>query len=431
MSNTELRSKAPPASGYPGGDEEPHPQAGTRAYVVVRRGERRGDNKDGAKKATWYRRLFTGIALLLCGIAICSCSKGDNPGKAGQKPAVAVEATRVITKDLVEGVDVVGSLSPKFQADVKAEYPGLVSEVYVMEWVKVKKGTPLAKLDTRELELILRRSEALVEAAKANVLQAEVAENRANREYDRLTKLKEVGLVTQQNLDDAGTERAAAGAKIAAAKAQLKAAEDEFRQMQTRLSKAVITSPLNGVVAVRNVNEGDLSKDMLLFRVVDNRLLDLTVTVPSKETGSVRVGQPLTFSTAALPSKTFTGKITFINPAVNEADRSVKVVAEVPNEPEELKGGMFVKGRIVTGNRTGVMQIPRTGLITWDVAAKKAEVFVITGEQARRRPVQTGSVSGETVEVVTGLQAADLVVTRGGFNLSDGDRVKVTQANGG
>jgi membrane fusion protein, multidrug efflux system len=377
------------------------------------------------------KRLFMGIALLLCTTAIYSCSKGDATGKSGQKPAVAVEATKVVTKDLVEGVDVVGSLSPKFQADVKAEYPGLVAEVYVMEWVTVKKGTPLAKLDTRELDLVLRKSEAATEAAKANVLQAEVSENRANREYDRLTKLKEVGLVTQQNLDDAGTEKAAAGARIAAAKAQLKAAEDEFRQMQTRLSKAVITSPLNGVVAVRNVNAGDLSKDMLLFRVVDNRLLDLTVTVPSKQMGSVKVGQPLTFSTAAIPDKIFAGKVTFVNPAVNETDRSVKVIAEVPNDPEELKGGMFVKGRIVTGKREGVLQIPRTGLITWDVAAKKAEVFVVTGDQAQRRSLRTGSVSGELVEVATGLQAGDVVVTRGGFNLSDGDRVKVMQANGG
>ena len=377
------------------------------------------------------QRLIMGLALLLCTTAIYSCSKGDNPGKSGQKPAVAVEAIKVVTKDLVEGVDVVGSLSPKFQADVKAEYPGLVAEVYVMEWVTVKKGTPLAKLDTRELDLVLRKSEAATEAAKANLLQAEVSENRANREYDRLTKLKEVGLVTQQNLDDAGTERAAAGARIAAAKAQLKAAEDEFRQMQTRLSKAVITSPLNGVVAMRNVNAGDLSTDKLLFRVVDNRLLDLTVTVPSKQMGSVKVGQPLTFSTAAIPDKTFTGKVTFINPAVNETDRSVKVIAEVPNDPEELKGGMFVKGRIVTGKREGVLQIPRTGLITWDVAARKAEVFVVTGDQAQRRSLQTGSVSGELVEVATGLQAGDVVVTRGGFNLSDGDRVKVTQANGG
>ena len=167
------------------------------------------------------KRLIMGIVLLLCTTAIYSCSKGDATGKSGQKPAVAVEAIKVVTKDLVEGVDVVGSLSPKFQADVKAEYPGLVAEVYVMEWVTVRKGTPLAKLDTRELDLVLRKSEAATEAAKANLLQAEVSENRANREYDRLTKLKEVGLVTQQNLDDAGTERAAAGARIAAAKIRM------------------------------------------------------------------------------------------------------------------------------------------------------------------------------------------------------------------
>lgn len=377
--------------------------------------------------ATWVP--WIGMACIA--VTLFSCSKGDNPGKSGQKPAVAVEVSKVAARDLVEGVDVVGSLSPKYQADVKAEYPGMVAEVNVMEWVKVKKGTPLARLDTRELELILQKAEAAGEAAKAALMQAEVAENRAAREYDRLLKLKEVGLVTQQNLDDGTTEKAAAAARVAAAKAQLRAAEDEFRHMQTRLSKAVIRSPLDGVVAQRSINAGDMTGDRLLFKVVDNKLLDLTVTVPSKDMAHVRVGQTLSFSTAAIPRKEFTGKVTFINPAVNEIDRSVKVIADVRNEPEELKGGMFVKGRIVTGDRKGVLQIPRGSLVTWDVAARKGDVFVVSGEQAVRRSVQTGSLFGEMVEVTGGLQEGDILVIRGGFNLSDGDKVKSTQAAGG
>ena len=355
---------------------------------------------------------------------------GCSEKKAVVQPPVSVEVVKVAASEMTQSIDVVGSLSPKFQADVKAEYPGAITQIYVAEWVRVQKGTPLAQLDTRELGLVLQRSEAAVEAAKANVAQAEVAQNRAQRENDRFIKLKEAGLVTQQNLDDSGTEKEAAAARVSAAKAQLRAAQGELYQMQTRLAKATIRSPLDGVVSQRNMNVGDLTGDRALFHIVDNRLLDLTVTVPSGETGSVKVGQPLTFSTDSIPGKIFTGKVAFINPAISEADRSVKIVAEVKNEPETLKAGLFVKGKIITGSRTGVLQVPRTALTTWDVAKQQAEVFVINGDKAQRKTITTGALSGEQVEVSSGLTAGELVVTRGGFNLKDGNTVKIIAGNG-
>ncbi len=359
-----------------------------------------------------------------------------NPdAKTTGRPPVAVEVTKVGAIDLIEGIEVVGSLSPKFSADVKSEYAGIVTEVYVTEWVRVKKGTPLAKIDTREMEIVLQKAKAAVEMAKANLLQAEVAGNRAEREYNRLIKLKEFGLVTQQNLDDGLTEKEAAAARIAAAKAQWRASEEDLQHTQTRLSKTTIYSPIDGVVSFRGVNVGDLVGEMgspkVMFKIIDTRILDLTVTVPSGEMGMVRVGQPLTFSTDAIPGNNFTGKVMFINPVVNEADRSVKVIAEVENRSEQLKGGLFVKGRILTGKRTGILQVPRASLLTWDVAEKKGDLFVVNGEIAKRRTVQTGSVMGDFVEITSGLSPGEPVVVRGGFNLKDGDRVSVIQVNGG
>jgi RND family efflux transporter MFP subunit len=190
---------------------------------------------------------------------------------------------------------------------------------------------------------------------------------------------------------------------------------------------------MDGMVSLRNVNVGDFVGEMgakPMFRIVDNRILDLTVTVPSGEMAAVRVGLPLTFSTDAVPNKAFKGKVMFINPTVNEADRSVKVVAEVENTAEELKGGIFVKGRILTGKRTGVIKTPRTALLTWDVTAKKAEIFVVNGDIAHRQTVSTGSISGDQIEVSSGLAPGQLVITRGGFNVKDGDKVNVTRVNG-
>jgi membrane fusion protein (multidrug efflux system) len=366
------------------------------------------------------------LFIFLAGALLPGCSQK----KAVVQPPVSVEVVKVATADMTQSIDVVGSLSPKFQADVKAEYPGAITQIYVTEWVRVQKGTPLAQLDTRELELVIQRSEAATEVSRANVVQAEVAQNRAEREHARFLKLKEAGLVTQQNLDDAATEKEAAAARVSAAKAQFRAAQGELHQAQTRLSKAVIRSPLNGVVSQRSMNVGDLTGDKMIFHIVDNRLLELTVTVPSGETGSVKVGQPLLFSTDSLPGKTFTGKVAFINPAVSEADRSVKIVAEVMNEPETLKAGLFVKGKIVTGSRTGVLQVPRTGLITWDVAKKQAEVFVVNGDKAQRKTITTGVLSGEQVEVLSGIATGEFIVTRGGFNLKDGNTVKVIAGSG-
>jgi RND family efflux transporter MFP subunit len=385
------------------------------------------------------RRFASGVVLLILWIVFSGCSdKGGNKnpdGKTTGRPPVAVDVIKAVKTDFTEGIDVVGSLSPKFSAEIKSEYAGIVTEVYVTEWVKVKKGTSLAKIDAREMEILLQKAGAAIEMAKANLLQAEVSGNRANREYDRLLKLKEVGLVTQQNIDDGLTEKEAAAARIAAARAQLKVAEEDLQHTQTRLSKTLIRSPIDGVVSFRGVNVGDLVGEMgspkIMFRIIDTRTLDLTVTVPSTEMSKLHVDQPLTFSTDALPEQKFTAKVMFINPVVNDSDRSIKVTAEVENVSEQLKGGLYVKGRIVTGKRTDIIRVPRVALLSWDVTGKKGDLFVVNGEIANRRTVQTGIVMEDFIEVTSGLTLGEPVVVRGGFNLKDGDRVSVTQVNGG
>jgi len=168
---------------------------------------------------------------------------------------------------------------------------------------------------------------------------------------------------------------------------------------------------------------GEMQK--VAFRIVDNRLLELTVNVPSTEMAALRVGQPVRFSTDAFPGREFGGKVAHINPSVSPGDRSVRVIAEVPNVPEVLKGGLFVKGRIATGVRKGVVLIPRTALMSWNVAARKGEVFVVDNNVARRREVATGAVQGDRVEIPAGLHSGETVVTRGAFLLSGGDAVKV------
>jgi RND family efflux transporter MFP subunit len=164
-----------------------------------------------------------------------------------------------------------------------------------------------------------------------------------------------------------------------------------------------------------------------LFRIVDTRLLDLTVSVPSSRLARVRIGQALVFETDAVPGRTFAGRVMFINPVIDEASRSAKVVAEVPNPDGVLKGGAFVKGRVVVANRPQVLQVPREALLNWRIEAGAADVFVVRGASVEKASVQTGTMNGGLVEIRSGLQPGDRVVTRGGFSLRPGDRVTIAQ----
>jgi RND family efflux transporter MFP subunit len=359
--------------------------------------------------------IFAALVLLF---PAAGCSRANGKGGAAARPAVAVEAAPVVSGDLKESIEVVATLTPKFQAEVKTEYSGTVTDVLVTEWVRVSKGTILLRFDARE-------AEAAAAAAQASLLSAEVGMNRARRELERTVKLKEAGLATPQNLDDAKTSSEAAEAQLAAAKAQKQMAE-------TKLEKTVIRSPLDGIVSSRTVNPGDFIENMgspkPMFRIVDNRRLELTATVPSSRISGVRLGQPLSFTTDAVPGRTFTGKVSFINPAADESSRTIKVVAVVDNPDEALKSGLFAKGEIVTGERKNVLRVPRSAFVTWDLTARSAVVFVVEGEKAVRRTVETGANAGDDVEVTKGLLAGEKVVTRGGFNLSDGDRVAVVSS---
>jgi RND family efflux transporter MFP subunit len=367
------------------------------------------------------RTIFAGIIPSLVVAAACSSVRAGEPTRSEERsmhegrPPVAVSVAPVIVGSVTETVDVVGSLSPKYAADVKSEVSGTVAAVYVTEWVPVRAGARLAQLNTAE-------NDAALEAIKAGEAQARVAETRARREYDRALQLKQYGLITPQAVDDARSALEASEATAAAAHAQVRTAE-------ARLAKSFITSPMDGVIATRGVSVGDRVENMgsgaPMFRIVDNRLLDLTVSVPSVHLGAVRVGQPLAFTVDAIPGRTFTGTVMFINPAVDEASRAAKVVAEVRNAGDVLKGGLFARGRIVVSNKADVLQVPRAALLNWNITGATAEVFVVRDGKVDKRPVRTGQVAGPAVTIFAGLVSGDQVVTRGGFALKAGDRVTV------
>ena len=372
--------------------------------------------------------------LLIIGIAGCSKDKAASASPDKSAPGIAVEIMKLRPVEMVEGIDITGDLSPKNQTDIKPEVSGKVLNIYVKDWVKVNKGTPLAIIDSKEYDAIVKKAGAGLESAKAALMQAKVSDSRAQRELARMIELKKAGLATQQSLDDAYSQSDAAEANVEAVKAQMNAAREDFEQAKLRRSKCLIVSPIEGVVSERNINIGDLAGDPVmgkpLFRIVDNRILELVATVASTDISRLKIGQRLDFTTDS-SSKTYQGTLKYINPRIDESTRSIKVLAEIDNKDGELRGGLYAKGRIITGERKSVLMVPRTSVLSWDIAKSKGRVFIASGETAKQKEVVTGGLAGSNVVIVSGLNAGDHVITRGGFNVKDGDRINVIASKEG
>jgi membrane fusion protein, multidrug efflux system len=377
--------------------------------------------------------LLTLIILSGVGVGTLALSARREPASLPKESSgpvpIPVEVTTVQRGEISESIDVVGSLSPKRVAAVHSEYPGIIEQVMVLDWVEVKEGDVLAKLDTREVEARVARCAADLESSRADILKNEAFLHHASREYERVTTLNDAHVVTERSHDEAVRARDMALAELAGCKARLQMSEQNLREAHLQMEKSEIRSPIAGIVSARNAQVGERvdgsGAGKPLFEIVDNKLLDLILSVPSTSLAKVRVDQAVNFTTDVYPGKVFSAQIKFINPRADAVTRAVSILAEVQNSTGELKDGLFVKGNIETSRRSDVLLLPQVSVLSEQVQAPVRYVFVVTDEKVHRQPVETGASVGDSVEIVKGLEGHEQVVTRGAFLLRDGDRVIV------
>lgn len=370
--------------------------------------------------------IIAGLVLVV--ILVFAALKGVKKEEVEVKKdeGISVEIQKAVNVSVENYVEATGTLEPKFSAEVRSEVSGVVRDVFVTDWVNVRKGQPLARIDSEELKAYVSKAKAAVESAKAQSAEAQTYLNRAERELERVQNLKASGLATQQQLDDAGSEATAAKAKVRAAAAQVSAASEELNQISVRLSRTDIKAPISGTVSARNANVGDMAggeNSAPLFVIIDESIYDLHVQIPTVDIAGIKVGNKTDFTVDAYPDRIFTGKVSFINPQVNSSDRAVSVNISVLNSDSLLKSGYFVKARLYTGDMHDAFLVPQSALIGNDVVNKKAKVYVVENGTAVLKDVSTGKTGSGTVEILSGIKEGDSVVVRGGFTIKSGDKV--------
>lgn len=329
------------------------------------------------------------------GSGAADAGKTSPAGPVKAAPPVVVEVVEVRPSAVQEDLQAVGSLQSNESVILRPEVPGRISAIGFKDGQRVRKGQLLIALDDR-------------------LNEAEVAQMKA--EYDlALSNLKRSeDLASRKFISSSAQETAASNAQVAEAKLKL---------AQARLSKMRIIAPFDGVVGIRGVSLGDYVKDGAdLVNIEDTQTLKVDFRLPERNLTQIKVGQNVDVTADALPGERYSGLIEAINPRIDANGRSLELRARLQNPDGKLRPGMFVRVRVIVGQRNDALLVPEEAIVP---QGSEFFVYKVVGDSARRVPVKIGVRRDARVEIVEGLVAGDRVVTAGMRLSRDGQPVTI------
>jgi len=311
---------------------------------------------------------------------------------------VAVEVARISASDFSDEASAVGTLKSNESVMLRPETAGRIAAINFKDGAIVNRGALLVALDAAV-------QEAELQQAKANLA---LARNNNTRNQELLEKK----FVSQQALDNSG--------------ATLKVQEAAVQLAEAKVGKMRIKAPFNGMVGLRNVSVGDYVKEgQELINIEDLATLRVDFKLPENYLGRVLKGQVVEVSTDALPGQQFAAVLDAVDPLVDQNGRAISSRARLDNAAGKLRPGMFVRVRLLFGERKNVLMAPEQAI----VPGAQPMVFRVVDGKALATPVKLGVRRAAQVEIVDGLAAGDLIVTAGQLKLRDGAAVRAVGAN--
>jgi RND family efflux transporter MFP subunit len=320
-----------------------------------------------------------------------------------------------------------GALEAPGQFVVAPKVSGRVERLAVNLSDAVSRGQVVAELDNEEYVQAVAQARAELAVAAANVVEAKSALEIANRELERVTRLRERGVASEANLDTARANQLAREAQLAVARAGVTRAEAALETARIRLGYTRITADWSGgddnrVVAERFVDEGaTVSANTPLLRIVELDQLTGVIFVAEQDYGRLQPGQAVSLTTDAYLGETFGGRIERIAPVFREATRQARVEITVDNPDHRLKPGLFIRATVVLDRAADAVIVPEQALTT---RSDQTGVFVVSedGRSVVWRPVRVGIREGGRVQVM-GEGLSGRVVTLGQQLVDDGSAI--------
>jgi HlyD family secretion protein len=348
------------------------------------------------------------------------------------------------------------------QANVVPKISAPVARFLVQRGDHVREGQLVALLENRDLAAAARESQQLYQQAQASyqntaaavmpddltkaktdVESARQAMEAAQKLYDNRQLLFRQGALAQKLVDDAkvalvqaqsqfqtaqqhltSLETVGRTEQLKSAQAQMSAAKAHYDSSAAQASYAEVRSPIGGVVSDRPVNIGEMaSSASAVISVIDISRVVARANVPVQQAATITAGRPATISG---PGGELTGKVTVVSPAVDPNTTTVQVWVEAPNPAERLKPGATVQISVDAGEVPNAIVVPVAALLASDEGGEKV---MIAGSDsvAHESAVKVGIRSGDEVQLLSGVQEGQQVITQGALGLDDKAKIEISK----
>ena len=350
-----------------------------------------------------------------------------------KEETITFDTAAVAPANIMNSITATGTIEPVTSVTVGTQVSGIVSKLFVDYNSVVKKGQVIAELDKTNLMSQLN-------TAKTQLATAQSQLNYQTANYKRYKTLFEKGLVAADDFDNAKLS-------YTQAKEQVVSAKEEVQRAQTNLGYATITSPIDGVVLSKSVEEGQtvaasFSTPELFTIAQDLTNMQVVADVDEADIGDVKEGERVTFTVDAYPDDTFEGEVKQVRQEATTSNNVVtyEVVISAPNADLKLKPGLTANVTIYTAERKGVLSVPSKALRFTpqketvgkmkivDVANAKNKVWTIEGNSIVAHKVNIGMTDGTNTQIVGGIAEGTKVIT--GLNVIGGEEKMPMEAQG-
>ncbi len=320
---------------------------------------------------------------------------GPAAGPSGANGPTPVRAMVIEPESLRDFISVNGSTVANEEVMITSEVPGKITKILFTEGNYVKKGTPLVQLETDELEA--QRQRLLVQRN----LTEKIAERMKNL-YDK------EGVSLQEY-------------EIAEAEAEQVRAELELLDVQ--IEKRTVNAPFSGLLGLKMVSEGSyLSPGTPIINLISTNPIHIEFSVPEKYGNVISDGRTIQFELDGLPGD-FTARVIAREPTIDPATRSLKFKASTPNSNGKILPGAFAKVTVNLQQYENAIMVPTEAIIP-ELGGKK--VFLYRGGLVESVEVETGIRKDARIQVLSGLQKGDTVITTGVLQIRAGAPVEIS-----
>ena len=349
------------------------------------------------------------ILLAIGVIALVSCGENTRTTQAAPEKAQGVAITEICKTTVPEIAEFTGTVRPVLSAQLASQVMGTIRRVNVHEGDHVRRGEVLVSIDDVQQQAANASAKASLQASQESIAAAEADYSLADATLKRYQVLYDKRSLSPQEYDEVRTRLASALARRGAAHAGRAQAEAAVLEARTAIGFTQIRAPFDGVVTSKLAEPGAMAMPGVPLLIVENpSRFWLEVQVDESRMAAVQLGETVRLRIDALDDQSIEGKVAQIVPAADPASRTFTVKIDLPPNPQ-IRSGLFGRARFQRGQKD-VIQIPGDAVLH---RGQLQAVYVVGSDQmANLRLVTLGAVSGDRVEVLSGLQSGDRIVAQ-------------------